>query len=175
MAAPVNQPPPLVVPALKRTNTNPNIIFKFKKRKAVNKKGMTLRQIWRNYRYEPDYVNSRYVRLQRIFPVVQGEPALNFKTLTVDPNTTPPRRVHFQRIYPADPEYQGKLIECPRIKITCDCERWTYFWEYACFKKGAADIIMGNGRPPTFLNTRGLPAPCKHLLVSMRYAMKYQL
>jgi len=150
-------------------------LFRRTRRRSPGRKGMTLRQLYRNYKYEPDYVNSRYVRVQRVWPAVKGQPELRFKTLTIDPKTTPPRRVHWQRIYPADPTYEGKLSECPRVKVTCDCERWTYYWEYACFKKGAADIIMGNGKPPKELNMRGIPAPCKHLLEDIRYVLPNKL
>ena len=143
--------------------------------RTANSKGLTIAKLFALRRHNPDFINSAHIRIQRINPVIKGGPALAFKTLTVDPKTTPPRRTHYQRIYPADPDYEGTLLACPRIKITCDCERWKFQWEYACFKKGAADVIMGNGKPPTEMNLRGIPTGCKHLLKDMQYIIRNKL
>ncbi|QJT70973.1 hypothetical protein GR7B_00175 [Vibrio phage vB_VcorM_GR7B] len=51
-----------------------------------------------------------------------------------------------------------------RVKVSCDCEFFTYTCEVALYRYGAADIIFSNGEYPYSTNPRGLPIMCKHLL-----------
>ncbi len=51
------------------------------------------------------------------------------------------------------------------VKVSCSCADFVFGgWEYANAKRGAADIIFGNGEPPTVKNPDNRPGLCKHLL-----------
>lgn len=69
----------------------------------------------------------------------------------------------------AGPEYVYD-IHVPQIHrfvaesvVVHNCERWKYMWEYSVWRKGAAEVIFGNGEPPNITNSRMRPAACKHI------------
>lgn len=76
---------------------------------------------------------------------------------------------HNQRVYPVDRKYTGNLASCPAVKVSCTCERFTYVWEVALWKQGAADILYSNGEMPTQTNPRMIPGCCKHLIKIIKY------
>ncbi len=49
------------------------------------------------------------------------------------------------------------------VKVSCSCEYFTYYCEYALYKQGAADITYSNGDPPVDRNPSLTPSLCKHL------------
>ncbi|SRR6266481_404492 len=82
-------------------------------------------------------------------------------------------RKHEQLIYPADRSiYKGSIINCPAIKISCNCERWLFYYEVAGYKAGIADIIYSNGEPPVHTNPSLKVGLCGHLVKVLSYIEK---
>lgn len=50
------------------------------------------------------------------------------------------------------------------VKVSCSCGDFWARWEYALWRKGAADITYSNGEPPDKSNPMYRPASCKHLI-----------
>lgn len=55
-----------------------------------------------------------------------------------------------------------KLFAGP-VKVSCACDFFMYYCEYALHKQGAADILYSNGEPPVERNPKLQPSLCKHL------------
>lgn len=72
-------------------------------------------------------------------------------------------RPHICTVVAKDKDYKGKLTQAAGVIADCDCGRWLYKWEFAVWKKGAADLRRGNGEPPVTTNPSLYPSPCKHL------------
>lgn len=87
-------------------------------------------------------------------------------------NNVSKTRLHKQKVYPALKSYKGKLVDCPDVKVTCDCERFTFYYEYALAKKGAADIIQSTGEKPTTTNPSMKAGLCKHLTKVLLFIKK---
>lgn len=51
-----------------------------------------------------------------------------------------------------------------RVLVSCNCQNYTYTWEYANAYHGCSKIIYGNGEAPNFTNPGYLPGMCKHLV-----------
>ena len=56
-----------------------------------------------------------------------------------------------------------EIYEKRQVIVSCSCDDWTFFWEFACNKKGAARIEYSNGEPPKEKNVNLVPGCCKHL------------
>lgn len=106
-------------------------------------------------------VNSKYVQIKSI-QRNKNKPLLKFTTITRVPGEDP--RVHTQRVYAADPNYQGPLYECPAIKVACSCGNHLFQHEVALATRGGADIIYSNGDFPIITNPSLKPTICKHIL-----------
>lgn len=133
-------------------------------------RGMSIDQIAKMMPASPDVFNAQDVRTVtsrngQKFPkrgkLKSGNRAVYYWTRT-DDNSKDSPRYHSQLIYARDPEYAGKLIDCPQVIFSCDCARFKYMWEYALWKRGAAEVRYGNGAPPTTTNNRMRNAACKH-------------
>lgn len=133
-------------------------------------KGMSIDEIVRMMPASPDVFNAVDVRTVKsrngqTYPkrgkLKNGNIAVSYWTRTDDDSKDSPR-YHSQLIYARDPEYRGKLIDCKQVVFSCDCPRFKYMWEYALWKRGAAEIRYGNGEPPNVTNKRMRPAACKH-------------
>jgi len=132
--------------------------------------GLSLDQVVKLMPYRPDIFNANNVFTVTSFKGKQypklgtlpgtGNKAVSYITVTKDEKG---RRYHRQLIYARDPNYKGRLIDCPQIVFSCDCERWKYMWEYAVWRKGAAEVVFGNGEPPKTTNPRMRNAVCKHI------------
>lgn len=139
-------------------------------------RGLSAVQLLRFIPLEPDAHNARYVRIiqlrkrtlklhNRTTNQHTHHEALFTTTLTHIPDQRP--RTHKQIIYAADPIWLAELSRCPALKISCDCERHKFVWEYALWKRGASDIVYCNGRPPQATNPSLLPGACKHLFKAL--------
>lgn len=133
---------------------------------------LSMRQILANIPYEPDTVNARYVnpRNYRGYTAPDGGARHQITTLTAIPGEKP--RLHQVTVWSADPRWKGRVDRCPGIKISCDCLRFLYHWEYALTHHGASDIIYGNGKPPVEKNPGLHPAGCKHCVVAFHYLLR---
>ena len=50
-----------------------------------------------------------------------------------------------------------------KLWVSCTCEYWMFYCEYAMAKFGASDIIHSNGQPPVVTNPGNWPYGCKHV------------
>jgi hypothetical protein len=50
------------------------------------------------------------------------------------------------------------------VKLSCSCDDFLFRFEYALFRRGAADIRHSNGEPPEIRNPAFTPGCCKHLI-----------
>lgn len=55
------------------------------------------------------------------------------------------------------------------VKVSCSCSDFMYRWEWSLNRKGAADIIYGNGDPPDDKNPTMIPGTCKHVVAFWEY------
>jgi hypothetical protein len=132
-------------------------------------KGLRMSEIMKFTPLHPDDHNARFVFTAtshngKQFPKFgryKGRVAVFFKTLTRDQQADSPR-LHTQLLYARDPDYEGALIDCPQVVFSCDCQRFLFMYEYALWKRGAAELRFGNGEPPVKTNPRMRPGCCKH-------------
>lgn len=61
-----------------------------------------------------------------------------------------------------------RLFKQKRIQVSCSCDNFTYYWEYALWSWGAAKIKNSNGETPSVTNPHLVPGGCKHLVVVLR-------
>jgi len=50
------------------------------------------------------------------------------------------------------------------VKLSCSCDDFLFRFEYALYRRGAADIRHSNGEPPDITNPAHQPGCCKHLI-----------
>ena len=118
-------------------------------------------------------LNSKYVRIKRV-QFNQEKNLFKIETQTYDPETKQ-YRTHIQRIYPADRSYKGKLSDCPRIKVACNCGFHLFFSEVSLAYQNAADIIYSDGSYPIVRNPSLKPWVCKHILKDFLFLVQKNL
>lgn len=162
MANPPRLPPP------SRRNQNVEALIRQKETNGPTKRGrgrprksMSIDDILGFVPYEPDAVNSRFVRCTSI---KKDRTHGGYKIMTTTRIPGEDAREHFQSVKPVDPDYSGPISQCPAVLVDCTCKRFLFQWEYALAHRGAAQILRGNGKPPYVKNPRLIPACCKHLL-----------
>lgn len=117
---------------------------------------LTTKQLIRNIPYEPDTKNARYVS---VFSTKNlSSASYLFTTVTKIPNDF--TRKH--KVWIKDQDAQD-VMTSKDIWVSCDCERFTFQWEYALTKKGASSIRFSNGDAPVSTNPRLKAAACKHV------------
>lgn len=139
--------------------------------------------------WSADLLRSKQVRVTA-FKRVKSKGAVKLVTVTRDmvdraKSGTVKPRIHRQMVYPQRPWKSGKpgkiidLTKVPlveqEVRVSCDCERFLFFFEYALAKRKAAHIRFGNGEPPTITNPSQKIGLCKHLIVVLREIIKRQL
>lgn len=112
-------------------------------------------------------LNARYVVIVKAEPKVLkgGFAALRCVTYSShdskgDPKTSKPKRYRTS-IVSTQPNARLHLAT---LKVSCECPAHV-FWggEYALWRKGAAELVYGNGDPPVVRNPKLVPWACKHL------------
>lgn len=63
---------------------------------------------------------------------------------------------------------QSVISKQKRVVVSCDCEFFMYYSEYALTTWGAARIKFSNGEPAVVRNPGNLPLVCKHLVKLLR-------
>lgn len=76
---------------------------------------------------------------------------------------TKPQRLHKFSVIGLNPA-ASKIASQKRIKVSCSCEFFLYYSEYALWTWGAANIIYSNGQPAHVRNPGNHPILCKHLV-----------
>lgn len=105
------------------------------------------------------------VRVKKFFK--PGEPRqYRFELITTHPDT-PPNRAHHCSIWARNSNYTGPLHLAPAIKISCDCLRWVYHYEYAAWYRGVSDLLYCNGEFPVITNPGLRVNGCKHCIQAL--------
>lgn len=117
---------------------------------------LSTKELIRNIPSDPDNKNARYVS---VFATKNLGPASYlFTTVTRIPKDF--TRKH--KVWIKD--QNGKDVMTSRdIWVSCDCDRFTFKWEYALTRKGASSIRYSNGEPAIDMNPRNIPGGCKHI------------
>jgi hypothetical protein len=71
-------------------------------------------------------------------------------------------------------EDEGPL-SAQKCQVSCPCQRFTFYFEYALAKKGAAKIKYSNGEPPHVTNPALATGICKHLIALAKELTKKKL
>ena len=56
-----------------------------------------------------------------------------------------------------------KMVGKDRVWISCECEDFSFRWEYALTQHKASSIIHSNGEPAVIRNPKNIPGVCLHL------------
>lgn len=65
---------------------------------------------------------------------------------------------------------QAKISKQKRVLVSCECEFFMFYCEYALTTWGAARIKYSNGEPAVVRNPANVPLVCKHLVKLLRLA-----
>ena len=57
-----------------------------------------------------------------------------------------------------------EILSNKAVKLSCSCDDFLFRFEYALYRRGAADIRHSNGEPPDRTNPAHTPGCCKHLI-----------
>jgi hypothetical protein len=93
-----------------------------------------------------------------------GMPAYLAVTNTLDRSSRRPRKYECV-VASRDPVAQ--IHRAKRVWVSCTCQRFLYYYEYALTKYGASKIQHSNGEYPIEKNPSLIPSTCKHLLATM--------
>jgi len=115
---------------------------------------------------------SKYVAVRSI-KKHKTKPLVRIETITKVPGESP--RSHITNIYAADPDYEGKLYNCPAIRVSCNCKDFLFRREVALTLKNAAEIRYSNGDMPIETNPQLIPATCKHIFKALLYIVSHRL
>lgn len=63
-------------------------------------------------------------------------------------------------------------LSAQNCMVSCTCDRFKFYFEYALTKKGAAKIKYCNGDPPHTTNPNLITGMCKHLIAVSRHLIK---
>jgi hypothetical protein len=89
-----------------------------------------------------------------------GHTALQAICQTVFPQRHKPHKCH---VIGLDPE-KNKVAGQKRVIVSCDCEFFLFYCEYALSTWGAARIKHSNGEPAVVRNPGNVPLVCRHLV-----------
>lgn len=129
-------------------------------------KGMTIVKLLNNTpRYikekgRDEVVVKKYTRTH----TKGGHSALKGICQTRNPKIHEP---HQWSVIGLDPD-QPKLSKQKRVLVSCDCEFFMFYCEYALSTWGAARIKFSNGEPAHVRNPGNVPLVCKHLVPVLR-------
>jgi hypothetical protein len=68
----------------------------------------------------------------------------------------------------------SKISKQKRVVVSCDCEFFMFYCEYALTTWGAARIKHSNGEPAVVRNPGNLPLVCKHLVKLLRAVKEHE-
>ena len=57
------------------------------------------------------------------------------------------------------------------VKVSCSCDFFKYYCEYALYQWGAANIRYSNGKPARVTNPENYPLVCSHIMALFRKIM----
>lgn len=114
---------------------------------------------------QPPYVINkasglRITKVQKAESKKTGLPAVT--AVVIDPESN--NKGHKCQIVTIEtPKNVSPDLKTGHVKVSCDCEWFTFYCEYALTKWGAANIRYSNGEPAYTTNPSNYPLVCKHL------------
>lgn len=113
---------------------------------------------------QPPYIvnhaaSVRLTKVKRAETKKHGLPAI--LATAYDPQGS--ERGHACQVVAVKSKRHEPTIKAGLVKVSCDCEFFTYYCEYALTKWGAANIRYSNGEPASSTNPQNFPLLCKHL------------
>ncbi len=127
---------------------------------ARAQKGLSIKALLRK---QPAYIRNSardvVIRKLKQTKTKGGKPAI---TGVCRDMATKPMRLHKFQVIGLSTEIPT-LVAQRRVKVSCDCEAFMYYSEYALWTWGAANIRYSNGKPATVTNRANFPLLCKHL------------
>ena len=134
---------------------------------ALSKKGLTLKQLYRNTpRLMKENGAETTVKKFKRTKTASGLPAITALCRHNDP-WRPDAIARDHKVQIIGRLHDYKISDRKqKVLVSCDCENFTYMWEFANAKHGAARIIYGNGERPDFTNPGETPGLCKHLIAT---------
>lgn len=136
------------------------------KEKSRAEKGLTVLQLLNN---TPRYIKEKgrdevVIKKYGRTKTKGGHPALKAICQTRYPK---PHQPHQCSVIGLDVDQQ-KLSKQKRVLVSCDCEFFMFYCEYALSTWGAARIKFSNGEPAVVRNPGNVPLVCKHLVNVLR-------
>lgn len=122
---------------------------------------MTLIELITNSFKDPDIKNSKYVELKdlkRTGNIIKGT------TITYAPDSKPSK--HFQELTTLD---ALPFTSSKKVVVSCNCERFKFFYEVVLKRKGASIIKYSNGELPKQTNPTYVAGVCKHLVTILKF------
>lgn len=131
-------------------------------------KGLSLTKLWRS---TPAYFKNKarddnvVLKSYKQKKTKGGMPAMVAQAVSI--NNRPPRRVHRCSVIGMDKEIPT-LYRQKRVLVSCDCESYTFTFEYANWTWGASRIVYSNGDAAVVKNPGNVAGLCKHLVELVR-------
>lgn len=152
---------PAKVPSRTRTVTRTTTKTVPSKVKPIAKlTGLSLKQL---LKATPPYIhaNSQDVIIRELTPAVSrgGFPGVKSKILSVGNRGAK----HQYRATIVGKEVDIPLYKQKHVMVSCECDFFLYYCEYALTHWGSSSIKYSNGEAPTHTNPGLLPLLCKHL------------
>ena len=103
--------------------------------------------------------NAQFVRIRKESAGLSSsaQPQIIFDTKSQNPTTQRRPENHRTVVRLLDRQYK-------RLWLSCSCEYWLFYCEYAHAKIGSSDIIFSNGEPSVVTNPKAVPWLCKHTI-----------
>lgn len=160
------KPPPNLKSNNRKSTSAPNIHDTGEK--YTPKNSVSFERLFKNAAVtDSKYVKDVSITSLKAFPKATGIVGYVSRSITRDDKGPPRKYEHF--LIARD----GKQVSKSKaIKISCQCPRFMYYYEYALAQKGAADIIYSNGEFPSTTNPGLVPSMCKHGLALMYTVLK---
>lgn len=128
--------------------------------KARAEKGMSLSLLLKKQpRYLLNSSEDVVIRTYKRTKTKGGMPAISGTSRDLK---TKPMRVHKMQVIGLDTD--APISRQKRIKVSCSCEFFMYYSEYALWTWGASNIKHSNGQPAVVRNPGNHPVLCKHLV-----------
>lgn len=126
------------------------------------KQGLPINTLLKNSLRDPDIKNSKYVTVVGLSKKVRNSRiTCSSSTRTRMPNE--PVRSYKQLVQVVDSNYTGAIYASKGLRVSCNCDRHKFMWEYALTRQGASWIQFSNGDPPAATNPSFIAGVCKHL------------
>ena len=119
----------------------------------------------------PPYIKYKArddVIVKRYDPKMRTKGGYRAATATCVSTDHRPAKAQKQTVIGLDKSGAGPLSKQKRLMVSCTCEFFLFYCEYALWTWGAATIKFSNGEPAVVRNPGNIPMVCKHLVAVLR-------